>query len=247
MKRKFLKQTIDKFEKIEERERTNLVSFMVFQSGKDVEVKSHMKMDELEHRSDCYLNRLLSSKRKRFEYSCGIEKCAIVPKRGNKAPVIKFQYSKDSNGCEKEYNLFKELQNQGLDNMVAKYFTPIKTNKRIYYLQEKATPYFKKLVTSSQIKSRSFLDDEVISYVLGVIHRTGRAYKIIDTFVPARNWIKDCIIHHGAEKTIRLFEFLADNSCNDFHTGNVGYIGDKPVILDYSGYTSQSEEDEYDI
>lgn len=49
-------------------------------------------------------------------------------------------------------------------------------------------------------------------------------------------WITDFLNYYGEEKFKLLSQFLEDNDIHDLHSGNLGYIGSKPVIIDYAGY-----------
>lgn len=44
------------------------------------------------------------------------------------------------------------------------------------------------------------------------------------------------IKYYGKGKIFALCEFLYENELNDFHNSNVGFIGDRPVLIDYSGF-----------
>ena len=44
------------------------------------------------------------------------------------------------------------------------------------------------------------------------------------------------INYYGKGKVRTLCEFLFENRLNDFHSSNVGFIGDRPVLIDYSGF-----------
>lgn len=48
-------------------------------------------------------------------------------------------------------------------------------------------------------------------------------------------WISDAFKYYEEKK---VFEFLkfADRNLEDLHTHNIGYVNDKPVIIDYAGY-----------
>lgn len=52
-------------------------------------------------------------------------------------------------------------------------------------------------------------------------------------------WLIDALNYYGYEKTIKLIEFLNKNHLShDLHTDNIGYIGGRPVLLDYVGWRS---------
>lgn len=49
-------------------------------------------------------------------------------------------------------------------------------------------------------------------------------------------WLKDFLEFFGEEILKQLYNFIDTYNINDLHTGNVGYIGNRPVLIDYSGY-----------
>lgn len=51
-------------------------------------------------------------------------------------------------------------------------------------------------------------------------------------------WQSDFIDYFGFEKFNAFMDFINNSSINDLHCGNVGYIGDRPVLIDYSGFYS---------
>ena len=48
------------------------------------------------------------------------------------------------------------------------------------------------------------------------------------------NWLIP--YYANSEKADELFEFLNESDINDLHSGNIGYIGNRLVLIDYSGY-----------
>lgn len=49
-------------------------------------------------------------------------------------------------------------------------------------------------------------------------------------------WAKTAVSLHGKRKCIALCDFVKKYHINDLHRSNIGYIGIKPVLLDFSGY-----------
>ena len=49
-------------------------------------------------------------------------------------------------------------------------------------------------------------------------------------------WLKDFLEFFGEEILKQLDRFIDTYGINDLHTSNVGYIGNRPVLIDYSGY-----------
>lgn len=51
-------------------------------------------------------------------------------------------------------------------------------------------------------------------------------------------WITDFIEYHGEEMLKKFLEFIVEKNIGDLHTDNIGYIGDRPVLIDYSDFYS---------
>lgn len=49
-------------------------------------------------------------------------------------------------------------------------------------------------------------------------------------------WVKDFIETYGLDEYNALIKFCEDYSIQDFHCGNIGYINEKPVIVDYGSF-----------
>lgn len=58
--------------------------------------------------------------------------------------------------------------------------------------------------------------------------RRGRS---IDT-----TWASMAIVIYGKRKCKTLCKFVVENGINDLHLSNIGYLKDKPIIMDFSGY-----------
>lgn len=54
-------------------------------------------------------------------------------------------------------------------------------------------------------------------------------------------WAKTAVSLYGKRKCIALCEFVKKYHINDLHRSNIGYIGVKPVLLDFSGYGVQDD------
>ena len=49
-------------------------------------------------------------------------------------------------------------------------------------------------------------------------------------------WASMAIVLYGKRKCKALCKFIIENDINDLHGSNIGYLKDKPIILDFSGY-----------
>lgn len=52
------------------------------------------------------------------------------------------------------------------------------------------------------------------------------------------NWLTDFRIYYGEEELINFISFISKNHWNDLYGDNVGYLNDKPVLVDFAGYNN---------
>lgn len=71
------------------------------------------------------------------------------------------------------------------------------------------------------------------------ISSTDKKYKKFAT-----EFALDFINYHGLDKFIKVIDIIDRFGVNDMHHTNYGYIGDRPVLIDYSGYRETDRRDE---
>ena len=49
-------------------------------------------------------------------------------------------------------------------------------------------------------------------------------------------WLSDVFNFFGEQLFYKLMNFIADCDIRDLHNGNIGYIGMRPVLVDYSSF-----------
>lgn len=93
------------------------------------------------------------------------------------------------------------------------------------YIQQLATPY-----TSLECDNTEFREDEL-----------KKTSKICETnYLKCFNvdWLTDVREYYGEAFLIKLLNFVKNYGISDLHNGNLGYIDNRPVIIDYAGYES---------
>lgn len=171
-----------------------------------------------------------------LKYAYGMTKCVFIPKNENFVIKIPFTGEIDENGffcffqgagdyewnyCEQELEMYKLAKEHKVEKAFAKisYIYNLEFGLPIYK-QEKAT--FK--------TCNSPLSDEELDTVTKSCFESG--CKVFNT-----NWLKDAYNYYSKDFYYSLIDFLATYEIDqDLHCDNLGYIGDRPVIIDYSGY-----------
>ena len=68
------------------------------------------------------------------------------------------------------------------------------------------------------------------------VKRSGSSFAQKNTFVAAY-----FVEKYGYEEFMKIADFLEWNEINDLHSGNIGYIGDRIIFIDYAGYYDPDE------
>ena len=184
-----------------------------------------------------------------YDYAYGATKFVLIP--FNEDYVIKIPYTgafydcyNDKNSCSVEveyrkfygsnnekrpwdycateverYNIAKEL-NLNMCFAETRFLTFV--NNYPIYIQEKCT------VFSSCIKNHKHSKDEI-----------SRTFKIsgYPDFIIDENWLTDFRLYHGNQIFIDFIDTITGLEwADDLRQDNLGYIGSRPVLIDYSGF-----------
>ena len=166
----------------------------------------------------------------------GASKICIVPKHADF--VIKWSTSclSGEEGYDEAYDevlIYEKAIREGLEMFFPKTEILCTIGGINFVVQEKIdfsalnTPRNKdsKYLYKTRTVSPAIIDK--IDTCFQSIHR-GRS---IDT-----TWASMAIVIYGKRKCKALCKFVIENGINDLHLSNIGYLKDKPVILDFSGY-----------
>ena len=184
--------------------------------------------------------------------------------------VVKFDYEEDARGsaCEREERFYKKAEKEELN----KYFSeveyigeykaefesyyPYEVEDYLNYEDEDFERDFLEFEEKFGIKKHTTIiiplyayrrADENPSYSRGYVTKeeetslrasesplSQRALEIAIEFFKC----------YGAEEFNRLSDFLVAMGVNDIHRGNIGFVCDGPVIIDYAGYFDSDDEEE---
>lgn len=150
--------------------------------------------------------------------TCGVTRCAIIDK--NYDWIVKFDI--EGNYCEREVELYEQAKDYGCADCLA----PAIYIGR-YREEENGMWWDLYAYKKAECGYRSHNTDFRAASPL-----TERCWSIGE----------DICTDWGKGMFARLSEFCEDNDINDIHSGNVGRIDGKLVLIDYAGY-HDSEED----
>lgn len=171
-----------------------------------------------------------------YQVCDGASKMCIVPKHADfviKWSTAYYPKEEDYDEAYEEVLIYQKATKAGLEMFFPKTEVLCTVNGVVFVVQEKIN--FSVLNTPHDKENRYLYKTKTVSPAIidkmntrfRSIHR-GRE---IDT-----TWASMAIVIYGKRKCKALCEFIVENGINDLHFSNIGYLKDKPVILDFSGY-----------
>lgn len=202
---------------------------------KKYNVDSFFKNPDADTFGDCFRR-----KEKKWESSgeakvtCGLTKAVLINNNGfgNKY-VIKIPFvGREKNYCESEKEITETLQDISLSEISQCFAHSWKIgtflNSPIYLMERADVNTDKSKSYSEQVR---FSDNDKFytnSSILGA-----KSFFDDENFIDAENAL---LFYYGANVFDMLCDFCNQNDINDVHIANIGYIEDRPVLIDYSGY-----------
>ena len=203
----------------------------------------------LKHLSQYNFMKKLQALDDNFILASGVSKVAIIPKEKNY--VIKIPYygkyrksngikcfdpyfssiSKSSDYCKSEEIIYNKAKANGLDTFFAEIEQIGKKKSIPIYVQRKAVIF--EDVYYPEDDEEENLNEHEISIFKTIT--TKYSDLVEDEYLPI-SWMKDFICSYGELAFDKLYNFLSDNNIQDLHSENIGYICERPVLVDFSGF-----------
>ena len=203
----------------------------------------------LKHLSQYNFMKKLQALDDNFILASGVSKVAIIPKEKNY--VIKIPYygkyrksngiksfdpyfssiSKSSDYCKSEEIIYNKAKANGLDTFFAEIEQIGKIKSIPIYVQRKAVIF--EDVYYPEDDEEENLNEHEISIFKTIT--TKYSDLVEDEYLPI-SWMKDFICSYGELAFDKLYNFLSDNNIQDLHSENIGYICERPVLVDFSGF-----------
>ena len=165
----------------------------------------------------------------------GASKLCIVPKHSNFVIKWSISYSSEE-GHDEAYDevlIYEKAVKAGLEMFFPKTEVFCTYNGVIFVIQDKID--FSSLNTPSAIEDRYLYKTKTVSSA--IIEKMEDCFSSI---VRGRDldtlWASMAIVLYGKKKCKALCRFVIENESNDLHRSNIGYLKNKPIILDFSGY-----------
>ena len=126
--------------------------------------------------------------------------------------------------CEAEANKYERAEEEGLAQCFAKTKKIGDIDGYPIYMQELADIY-------KSIDYQSSHTEEDSRQVSSICNSNNFYMFNIE-------WLSDAFHYYGEKIFHKLLEFIRTVGINDLHDGNIGYIGNRPVLVDYSSFDS---------
>lgn len=171
-----------------------------------------------------------------YRVSDGANKLCIIPKDADF--VVKWtsnpcSFDKDYDEAYDEVLIYKKAVKAGLEMFFPKTEVLLINNGVIFVIQDKID--FSSLNTPSAIEDRYLYKTKTVSSA--IIEKMEDRFSSI---VRGRDldplWASMAIVLYGKKKCKALCRFVIENEINDLHRSNIGYLKNRPIILDFSGY-----------
>jgi hypothetical protein len=183
-----------------------------------------------------------------YDYSFGISKVCIIPMGADYVIKIPFRgqemlddekpygetYYKDFNGanttthsywdyCLTEVSYYNEAKKEHINKCFCKTRLLGFINNYPIYIQERACTFREK--NGDDLDYRSEKSIKMKRYC------EEHCFRCFDP-----EWLADAFEYYGLKTFNKLMNFIYEYNITDLHTDNIGYIGTRPVILDFSDF-----------
>lgn len=126
--------------------------------------------------------------------------------------------------CEAEANKYQRAEEEGISMCFAKTEKIGEIDGYPIYMQELASIYknvdYQSSHTEEDSRQVNSICDSNNFYIFNI------------------EWLSDAFHFYGEKIFHKLLEFIRTVGINDLHDGNIGYIKNRPVLVDYSSFDS---------
>ena len=163
-----------------------------------------------------------------FDFEEGCSKKVIV--FSNLGFVIKFDNCGDS---EREVDLYNAAGAYGLADCFPTTKLLCYHNGYQWVYQEIANPFYFNRKKSTEQAKQLKVKEEALEMIWNITNDISNCTR---TDCLSRVWLKIAINYFGYTLMGKLARFIQTNRINDLHNGNVGFVKDRPVLIDFCGY-----------
>lgn len=173
-----------------------------------------------------------------YDLHAGASKFCLVPTDPSKMWVLKWSLD---DSCEKEETLYYDACERGLEvffpethylfsHKCGMFYIQRKVDNSCYNISyDKVQKYREIAKTSCRSKSQIWkrMEKKFDKADCGRGYNRGLNC----------TWANMALVLYGKKKCKALCDFIVEHEINDLHDSNIGYLNDKPIILDFCGYS----------
>lgn len=168
-------------------------------------------------------------RKNKWQYASGATKGVfIIP---NRSYVLKFSFDDDYDEARVETEIYNDAVLCGVERIFPK--------TCVFYTNKHGITFY------SQERITSSIGDCGPLPVTSTAKARENAQKVAHEmyYVPAsKMWMHKAYQVYGKRFMGKLADFTKKHCINDLHNGNIGYINNRPIILDFAGYHQGSDE-----
>lgn len=174
----------------------------------------------------------------RFDLDEGASKKVIV--FSDLGFVIKFDNCGDS---EREVDIYNAAVAYGLGDCFPTTTLLCHHNGYQWTYQEIAKAFYSSKRARREEASQLKVNENAVEMIWNITNDIPHCTR---TDCLSRAWLKIAISYFGYSRIGKLARFIQTNRINDLHIGNVGFIKDRPVLIDFCGYHWEKEYYDYE-
>ena len=174
-----------------------------------------------------------------FDFEEGCSKKVIV--FSDLGFVIKFDNCGDS---EREVDLYNAAVDYGLADCFPTTRLLCYHNGYQWVYQEIANAFYFSRKQSEEKAKQLKVNEEALEMIWNITNDISNCTR---TDCLSKVWLKIAINYFGYSHIGKLARFIQTNRINDLHNGNVGFVKDRPVLIDFCGYNWDTEYYGYNV
>lgn len=182
--------------------------------------------------SDTWLREQLQYAPDYLSFARGISKFVLINDNDEWVLKIPF-YFETVDYCDLEVKNYQHAQKAGVERFFAETYFLMNYNDVPCYIMRKVScdeTMMENDLYHRTIESGNMTEEETVRYI-SQMDDEEILYNL-------------CDFYFDPVSKERLFDFLNDKGINDIHAGNIGYINNSVVIIDYSGYSANPTNSE---
>lgn len=141
---------------------------------------------------------------------------------------------RDWDYCEAEEQIYQDAALAGVSDFFAETACIGMIDNHPIYVQERASVYYDHYKSYQAL----YTSCQITKICLRIASKSGGSLTFEDCWTVNRIWLAEFAKVWGDQAAVKLLNFLKIEEVEDLHSENLGFIGGKPVIIDYSSFNS---------